>query len=167
MTTLHDIQVRQLSCAYAAEKIVAGALPAIEDAATSERLKRILRKHVKESVHHVRKLELVFKHFGAEPGSLSNNISSGLIAEAEQMVEAFGGTAVIDAALICSMQKIEHHEIAVYGCLREWSELLGNEAATAILSEILEEKKTANESLTQLARACSNEEANIAETNCA
>src|SRR5204862_254818 len=69
------------------------------------------------------------------------------------------GEATINASLISAGQKVEHYEMASYGCLHEWAGLLGNKKAANLLEEILKEEQTANDTLTQLARASSNEEA--------
>ena len=71
----------------------------------------------------------------------------------------FRGFPVINAALIAAVQKIEHYEIASYGCLRDWATVLGNKEAADILQEILDEEKATNHSLTELARSRSNQEA--------
>ena len=83
----------------------------------------------------------------------------GLIEEAEEIASDFKGSPAINAALVCAAQKIEHYEIASYGCLHEWAKLLGNDEAAALLEEILEEEKSANDGLTELARATCNEQA--------
>jgi hypothetical protein len=61
--------------------------------------------------------------------------------------------------LISAGQKVEHYEIASYGCLHEWAGLLGNKEAANLIEEILDEEKAANKKLMELARASSNEEA--------
>jgi ferritin-like metal-binding protein YciE len=83
----------------------------------------------------------------------------GLIAESEEIAADFKGSPAINAALIAAAQKVEHYEIASYGCLHEWAGVIGNTKAAGILAEILAEEKAANESLTEIARSRSNEEA--------
>jgi ferritin-like metal-binding protein YciE len=83
----------------------------------------------------------------------------GLLEEGDEIAADFKGSPAINAALISAAQKVEHYEMASYGCLHEWAGLLGNNEAAGLLEQILEEEKAANESLTELARASSNEEA--------
>ena len=83
----------------------------------------------------------------------------GLLKEGDEIAADFKGSPAINAALIAAAQKVEHYEIASYGCLHEWAGLLGNKKAASLLAEILDEEKAANESLNELAHASSNEEA--------
>lgn len=161
MKTLHDLVLHELAAIYDAEQQLGPAWAWLETAATGERLQRILRRHGKETAEHVTKLATVFAHFGATPNGRLCNITTALLDKATLATSTFKDSPALDAALIGVVQQLEHHEIATYGCLVEWSELLGNAPATAILQSILEEEKTANEALTQLARARSNSEANV------
>ena len=83
----------------------------------------------------------------------------GLLEEGDEIAADFKGSPAINAALISAAQKVEHYEMASYGCLHEWAGLLGNEQAARLLKEILDEEKAANEALTELARSSSNAEA--------
>ena len=85
--------------------------------------------------------------------------TKGLLEEGDEIASDFKGSPAINAALISAAQKVEHYEMASYGCLHEWAGLLGNQKAAGLLEDILKEEKAANESLTELARASSNEEA--------
>jgi len=161
MTTLKDLLLHELAGIYDAEQQLARALPAFEKAASAERLQKILRKHTKETEEHVTKLGTVFEHLGVKAKGRACASIAGLITETNVLASTFAGSPALDAALIGAIQKVEHHEIATFGCLHEWAELLGNGPATAVLLSILEEEKTANEALTQLARARCNEEANV------
>jgi len=81
---------------------------------------------------------------------------AGLLDEVDQIISDNRGSPTINAALIAAAQKVEHYEIASYGCLREWARLLDNEQAEELLQEILDEEEAADQTLTQLARARSN-----------
>jgi ferritin-like metal-binding protein YciE len=162
MKTLKDLLLHELAGIFDAEQQLARALPMIEKAVTAERLQRIVHRHAGETTEHVAKLKAVFSHLAVPPVARTCAAMTGLIEDAVVVASAFKGSPALDAALIGAVQKIENYEIAVYGCLREWAELLGNEPATALLQFILEEEKTANEALTQLARARCNGAANVA-----
>ena len=83
----------------------------------------------------------------------------GLLEEGDEIAADFNGSEAINAALISAAQKVEHHEMASYGCLHEWAGLLGNKQAARLLEEILDEETAANDTLTNLARGGSNQEA--------
>lgn len=83
----------------------------------------------------------------------------GILTEGDEIVAAYKGSQAIDAAVICAAQKVEHYEIASYGCLHEWSALLGMDEAAAVFEEILGEESACDETLTEIARTIANETA--------
>jgi ferritin-like metal-binding protein YciE len=159
MKTLQDLFLNELSDIYDAERRIVKALPKMAKAATCQKLQSAIKAHLKETEEHVTKVEQVFECFGMKPRGKTCRATVGLLEEAEEVAEEFKGSPAINAALIAAAQKVEHYEIATYGCLHEWADVLGNQEATAILEEILAEEKASNESLTELAIASSNDEA--------
>ena len=149
----------ELADMYDAEKRIVKALPKLAKAATSEDLKAAIQAHLKETEGHVTKLEQVFKSFNEKAKGKTCEATVGLLKEGDEIAADFKGSPAINAALISAAQKVEHYEIASYGCLHEWAGLLGNAEAAELLEEILNEEKSADEGLTKLARASSNEEA--------
>jgi len=107
----------------------------------------------------VKKLEQVFQAFERKAKGQTCEATVGLLEEGDEIAAEFKGSPAINAALISAAQKVEHYEMASYGCLHEWAGLLGNTKAAGLLQQILDEEKAANESLTELARASSNQEA--------
>lgn len=159
MKTLNDLFLDELADIYDAEQRLVKALPKMAKAATSEDLKQAFLSHLEETKEHVSKLEQVFACFDEKAKGKTCEATVGLLAEGEEIAEEFEGSPAINAALISAVQKVEHYEIASYGCLLEWAGKLGNTEAAEILLEILNEEKTADQSLTDLARAESNDEA--------
>ena len=159
MKTLKDLFIDELQDMYDAEQRIAKALPKMAKAATCEELKGAVLSHLEETKGHVTKLEQVFGCFDEKPKAKTCEATKGLLEEGDAIAAEFKGSPAINAALISAAQKVEHYEMASYGCLHEWAELLGNDDAAGLLREILEEEKAANDSLTELARASSNEEA--------
>jgi ferritin-like metal-binding protein YciE len=159
MKTLKDLFLDELADMYDAERRIVKALPKMAKAATCEDLKEAIQSHLKETEGHVKKLEEIFQSFDQKAKGKTCEATVGLLEEGDEIAADFKGSPAINAALISAAQKVEHYEMASYGCLHEWAGLLGNEEAASLLQEILEEEKAANESLTELARASSNEEA--------
>ena len=157
--TLKDLFLDELADMYDAEKRIVKALPKLAKAATCTDLKRAIEAHLKETEGHVKKLEQVFQAFDEKAVGKTCEATKGLLEEGDEIVADFKGSSAINAALISAAQKVEHYEMASYGCLHEWAGLLENPQAAGLLQEILEEEKSANEKLTELARASSNEEA--------
>jgi len=159
MKTLKDLFLDELADMYDAEQRIAKALPKLAKAATGDDLKEAIQSHLKETESHVTKLQQVFQSFDEKARGKTCEATVGLLEEGDEIATDFKGSPAINAALIAAVQKVEHYEIATYGCLHEWAGLLGNKEAAGLLQEILTEEKAADELLTELARESSNEEA--------
>ncbi len=159
MKLLKDLFLGELADMYDAESRLVKALPRMAKAATCEKLAKAFQSHLKETEGHVKKLEGVFKSFDHKVRGKTCEATVGLLKEGAEIAAEFKGSPAINAALISAGQKVEHYEIASYGCLHEWAGLLGNKEATRLLADILKEEEAANDSLTELARASCNESA--------
>lgn len=159
MNTLKTLFLDELADIYDAEQRLVRALPKMAKAATCDHLKQAIQAHLKETEGHVTTLEKVFKTFGEKAKGKKCEATVGLLEEADEIAADFKGSPAINAALICAAQKVEHYEVASYGCLHEWAEALGNPKAAAMLEGILDEEKAADQALTELARSRSNAEA--------
>ena len=156
---LEKFFVEQLKDVYNAEKQIVRALPRMSKAATDEELRNAFDTHLRETEKQVERLERVFKDFGQTPQGKKCVGMEGLIEEAKELLQEDVDPEVLDAGLIMAAQKVEHYEIATYGCLKTYAELLGNEDAARVLDEILEEEKRADQLLTEIAERSINVEA--------
>jgi ferritin-like metal-binding protein YciE len=159
MKTLKDLFLDELADIYDAERRIVKALPKLAKAATCPELKKGILAHLKETEGHVTKLEKVFQSFDLKAKGKTCEATVGLLAEGDEIAADFKGSPAINAALISSAQKVEHYEIASYGCLHEWAGLLGKKEASTLLLQILNEEKETNNTLTELARSYCNQEA--------
>jgi len=151
MKTLKDLFLDEVGDMYDAERRIVKALPKLVKAATCEKLKAALQAHLKETEGHVTKLEQVFQSLDQKAKGKTCKTTVSLLEEGGDIAAEFKGSPAINAALISTAQKVEHHEIASYGALHEWAKLLGNSKAADLLEEILGEEKAANATLTKLA----------------
>jgi ferritin-like metal-binding protein YciE len=159
MKTLKDLFLDELADMYDAERRIVKALPKMARAATCDKLKKAIEFHLKQTEGHVTKIEQVFQSFDRNAKGKTCEATVGLLKEGDEIAADFKGSPAINAALISAAQKVEHYEMASYGCLHAWADLLENKEAAGLLEEILDEEKAANDSLTELAHASSNEEA--------
>ena len=164
MKTLEDLFLSQLADMYDAAQRISKALPKLAEAATNPALKEIITSHLEETMDQVEKLETVFQAFDEEPNAEKCPAAVGLVEEGNEIAKEFAGSPAINAALICAAQKVEHYEIASYGCLRAWAEELGNDNAAVLLQGILDQELAANDQLNELALGNLNAEAQ-GETN--
>jgi ferritin-like metal-binding protein YciE len=147
---LQELFVNELRDIYDAEKQLTKALPKMAKAAESDELRAAFEGHLDETRGHVSRLEDVFKLLGIAARGKPCEGMKGLIKEGEEVMEELEGTT-LDAALIASAQKVEHYEIATYGTLATFAEVLEMQEAKNLLGQTLEEEKTADEKLTSIA----------------
>ncbi|MBA3444956.1 MAG: ferritin-like domain-containing protein [Gemmatimonadales bacterium] len=159
LDSLEKLFIEELRDIYNAEKQLTRALPRMAKAAESPDLERAFTSHLKETEGQIKRLERVFQEVGQAVRGKKCKGMEGLIEEGKEMMEEDGEPQVIDAALIASAQKVEHYEIAAYGCLRTYAELLGYSEAAQLLQQNLQEEEAADKKLTQLGESGINEAA--------
>jgi ferritin-like metal-binding protein YciE len=147
MSELYDSFLTELTAIYDAEKQLVKALPKMAEAAEHEDLKEAFSSHQAQTEGHVLRLEKVFDLLGEKASSQKCKAMQGLLEESAERIEEGLG----DATLICAAQKIEHYEIAAYGCLRSWAQSLDMDDPANLLEETLDEENAADEHLTSLA----------------
>lgn len=147
---LQELFVEELRDVYDAEKQLTKALPKMAKAVESEELRAALEEHLEITRMQVNRLEEVFKSLGIAARGKTCDGMKGLIEEGSTHMEELEGST-LDAALIGAAQRVEHYEIAAYGTLATWAELLGHQDAKDLLGQTLEEEKEADEKLTMIA----------------
>jgi ferritin-like metal-binding protein YciE len=162
MKDLRELFIEELADIYSAEQQLVKALPKMAKAASSEELREGIEHHLEQTEEHVSRLEQVFEIFGEKARAKKCEAMAGLIREAQEDMEQDAEGAVKDALIIACAQKIEHYEIAAYGTLRAWAEILEEEDAIALLEDTENEEKETDDTLTDLAETI-NSEANMGE----
>jgi ferritin-like metal-binding protein YciE len=156
--TLKNLFLEELEDMYDAEHRIVKSLPILIEAATCEDLKSALETHMQETEEQIRKLESVFNSFGEKARRGKCQAVTGLLEEAQALIKKNTRSTAINAAIIAAAQKVEHCEIASYGCLKAWAAILGYVKAVSAVEEILDQEKEADLALSELA-AAKNEEA--------
>jgi ferritin-like metal-binding protein YciE len=151
LETLTDLYIHELKDLYSAEKQLIKALPKMAKAATNPKLKKGFEKHLEETKEHAARLEKILgSHNQTTRGPRCKGME-GLIKEGAEMIEEEADEEVRDAGLISAAQRVEHYEIAGYGCARTYAELLGDKAGMKILQTTLDEEGATDKILTELA----------------
>ncbi|MFN0262931.1 ferritin-like domain-containing protein [Tepidamorphus sp. 3E244] len=159
MKTLADAFEHTLKDIYYAENAITKALPKVIKKVSHKQLKEGLKEHLEETKDQIKKLDEVFKSLGKKPSGEKCDAIEGLIKETDSVLEEAEGDEALHAAVIGCCQAIEHYEIARYGTLREWADVLGKNKAHDLLTEILDQEKAANSKLTHMAVSSVNEAA--------
>jgi ferritin-like metal-binding protein YciE len=151
ISNLEDLFVHELRDVLDAERQITKALPKMMKAATSEDLKAAFEEHLAVTEEQIGRLENVFKTLGKAARGKHCAGMEGLLKEGDELIKEEEPSAALDAALICAAQKVEHYEIAAYGSLATYAELLELEDAVDLLGETLNEEKETDEKLTNIA----------------
>src|SRR6266478_476665 len=149
--SLQDLYLEELKDLYSAENQLIKALPKMAKAASSAELRTAFEDHLEETRGQVERLERIFKKLDASPKGKKCKAMEGLIEEGKEVMEEDAEAAILDAALIGAAQRVEHYEMAGYGCARTYARLLGYEDAAELLQETLNEEGAADKKLTELA----------------
>jgi ferritin-like metal-binding protein YciE len=147
---LQTLYITKLKKALDMEQKITKALPTMIEKSTDPQLATAFTNHLEETRGHVAKVESLIRDATGETDTATCKTISSLISEAEDSIKDAGDTSIRDITLIASAQEVEHHEMAVYGTLRNWAELLGLADAADTLEGILEEEKKADELLTAI-----------------
>jgi ferritin-like metal-binding protein YciE len=149
---LKELYVDELKDLYSAENQLVKALPKMAKAASSEELRQGFEEHLEQTKEHVARLEQIFETLGESPKGKKCMGMEGLVKEGSEAMEEDFEDAVMDAALIGAAQRVEHYEIAAYGTVLEFANVLGETDAASLLEETLNEEKETDEKLTELAK---------------
>jgi ferritin-like metal-binding protein YciE len=159
LDTLKKLYVEELRDLYNAENQLLKALPKMAKGASSGELKQAFEDHLEQTKEHVERLDEIFERLGEKPTGKTCKAMKGLIEEGAEMLEEDGEESVIDAGLIGAAQRVEHYEIAAYGTVRTFANLLGEEEAVDLLQQTLDEEGETDKQLSELAEEVVNQEA--------
>lgn len=149
---LRELYIDELRDIYSAENQLIKALPKMAKAATSKDLRAGFEEHLRQTEGHVQRLEKIFKNLDEKASGKKCKGMQGLIEEGKEMIEEENlEREALDAGLISAAQRVEHYEIAAYGCVRTYANLLGEDDAAKLLEETLQEEKETDQKLTGLA----------------
>ena len=159
LDSLETLFIEELRDIYNGEKQIVRALPKMAKAAESPELQQAFTKHLKETEAQVQRLERIFQDLGQAVRGKQCKGLQGILEEGKETLEKDNDASVLDAALIASAQKVEHYEIATYGCLRTYAQLLGHTQAVKLLEQTLSEEEAADKKLTELGESGINQAA--------
>ena len=148
--SLRELYLDELRDLYDAENRLVKALPKLAKEAESQELRSGFEEHLEQTKGHVARLQEIFEAMGEKASGKRCAAMAGLIQEGDEMMGEDFETGVKDAALISAAQRVEHYEIAAYGCVRTWAGLLGESEAQNLLQQTLNEEKETDEKLTEL-----------------
>lgn len=152
VNTIENLFVEELKDLYSAETQITQTLPKLVEAASTADLKKAFEHHLKETEGHVERLEKAFEILGTKPKSKTCNGMKGILSEGAEMLRETAEGNIRDIALISAAQRVEHYEMAAYGTVRTYAEMLNNQQIAGLLQDTLNEEKAADQKLTEISR---------------
>ena len=151
LENLQQLFVKELRDLYDAEKQITEALPKLIEAAHHSELKSALREHLHVTKQQISRLDQIFQKLNQKPTGESCKGMKGIIKEGDEVVSAGGDPSTVDAGIISAAQRVEHYEMAGYGTVRTYAQLLGQQEMARLLQQTLDEEADADQTLSQIA----------------
>ena len=153
LENLEQLFLQELRDLYDAEDQITEALPKMIEAAHYPELKNALQEHLDITRQQIQRLDQVFNILGEDASGQTCKGMKGVIKEGDEIISQGGDNATVDAGIISAAQRVEHYEMAGYGTVRTYAELLGQQQIASLLQQTLDEEKEADETLTEIARS--------------
>ncbi len=151
LENLQQLFVKELRDLYDAENQITEALPKLIDKAHNRELKSALQEHLQVTKQQISRLEQIFQKLNQKPTGETCKGMKGVIKEGDEIVSAGGDPSTVDAGIISAAQRVEHYEMAGYGTVRTYAELLGQQEMARLLQQTLDEEEEADQKLSQIA----------------
>lgn len=159
VNSLESLLLHELRDLYSAEKQLVKALPKVAKKINSPELKSAVEEHLEQTEEHVNRLEEAFEMLGQPAKAVTCKAMKGILEEADEILKLKGPPETTDAAIVAAAQKVEHYEMAGYGCAAKWAERIGRDDIQKLLGQTLEEEEETDEKLTDLAESGINQRA--------
>jgi ferritin-like metal-binding protein YciE len=153
LENLEQLFLQELRDLYDAEDQITEALPKMIEAAHYPQLKNALQEHLEITRQQIQRLDQVFNILGEDASGQTCKGMKGVIKEGDEIISQGGDDATVDAGIISAAQRVEHYEMAGYGTVRTYAQLLGQQQIASLLQQTLDEEKEADEKLTEIARS--------------
>jgi ferritin-like metal-binding protein YciE len=165
LTSLKNLYIDELNGLYDCESQLLKALPRLIQRASSLGLRKGFTQHLEETKTHLERLDQLFDDMGGRPKMRKCKGMRAILEEGEDTLKAEPRGELLDAAIIAAAQRIEHYEIAGYGCVRTYADLLGDNDGAELLQLTLDEETMTDKTLTELAKQINVQafEANLSE----
>src|SRR5437016_12533069 len=156
LETLEELYSHEVKDLYSAEKQIIKALPKMVKATTNKEIAARFNEHFEQTKEHAARLEKILTGHDESTRGPKCEGMEGLLKEGEEMIKEDAEEEVRDAGLIAAAQRVEHYEMAGYGCARTYAELLGDPDAAQLLQTTLTEESDTDKKLTKLAKSVIN-----------
>jgi ferritin-like metal-binding protein YciE len=159
VVSLREHLIEELNDLLDAERQLTQALPMMAERASRRELKTAFNSHLAQTKQHVQRASQALQLLGAKASGKTCEAMKGLLEEGQELMEAADGGALRDAMMITAAQKVEHYEIATYGTVRTYAQVLGERGVAKLMGQTLADEKAADKKLTRIAEGQVNRKA--------
>jgi ferritin-like metal-binding protein YciE len=159
LESLQELYLEQLKDLHSAESQIIEALPKMIEQTKHAELRQAFEVHLRQTKEQLRRLEQIGQRAKQDLSGHKCKGMEGLLEEGEELLKERADSDVLDAALISAAQRVEHYEMAGYGCARTYARLLGLDDDAKILQQTLNEEGETDHLLTAIAERAINVEA--------
>jgi ferritin-like metal-binding protein YciE len=159
VASLREHLVEELNDLLNAEEQLIEALPQMAERAASRELRTAFRGHLSETRQHLKRVTQALKQLGEKASGKTCEAMEGLLAEGQELMDGSDAGALRDAMMITAAQKVEHYEIATYGTVRTYAQVIGERGVAKLLQQTLKEEHAADRKLTKIATGSVNRRA--------
>ena len=151
VASLREHLVEELNDLLNAEQQLIEALPQMAERASSRELRTAIRSHLAETRQHAKRVTQALKQLGEKASGKTCEAMEGLLEEGQELMDGSDAGALRDAMMITAAQKVEHYEIATYGTVRTYAQVVGERGVAKLLQQTLKEEHAADRKLTKIA----------------
>jgi ferritin-like metal-binding protein YciE len=151
LENLRELYINQIQMLLSTERQLIEAIPKMIEKASDLQLKQALQSHLQETEVQATRLEEILRQTTGEVETVKSKALAALVEEAEDMIKDASDQSVRDAAIIAAAQRVEHYEIATYGAVRHFAQILGESTPAQLLDQTIKEEGHADHLLTSIA----------------
>jgi len=159
---LKDLFLEQGRELYDASLLAQKELPLIKKEVSSPKLRNVIDRELLTAKREADRIEAVFKNMHVDPLGEKNECCTAVLNHTKKMIKRSADPKVKDAAIINSIQRLNHNKITGFGSMASYAREIGQETFADSLYQALLEEKALDKELSILAESDINHQAAIA-----
>lgn len=159
INNLHDLFELQIKDLYSAQRQSEKAFARWASDLQSEEMRTLMREQADTASAMRARIEQIARALEINPTGEHCHGMEGLISEGDEFQHDAGRGPIRDAGMIAMAQRVQHYNIAGFGCTRTYASTLGHADEAAVLQQMLDEASGFDKRMTELAEASLNEDA--------
>ena len=159
ITNFRDMYDAELSEAASFEAMLEQSIADLAAMTSTGRLRDAMSRHASRPASQSRIVAEMLESHGRNPREHTDQAMQAMIDEAHKMAGMVAPGPLRDAAIIASLQRLKHYEVAVYGTLATYADCLGLRDEKQALGKIMQREKDFDQILSEIAKEVVNRDA--------